>query len=181
VIVRPISIRWISDVPSKIVKILAVEAESPAYLATGLNCANTDTQGFRSSPARGVPPPILVPRTGSRPQGRRARYACWRCFPDRRHPGFMTMSPEHVDLHRMVDRLDPDQVRALRAVAQQLLRPSVRHPDSGETLARSGNRCWPTNQCGTSPSSAYSTVHRIAPSAPRRSCARSSQSADADR
>jgi hypothetical protein len=22
----------------------------------------------------------------------------------------MTMSPEHVDLHRMVDRLDPDQV-----------------------------------------------------------------------
>jgi hypothetical protein len=30
-------------------------------------------------------------------------------------------------------RLDPDQVRALRAVAQQLLRPSVRHPDSGET------------------------------------------------
>lgn len=44
----------------------------------------------------------------------------------------MTMSPEHVDLHRMVDRLDPDQVRALRAVAQQLLRPSVGHPDSGE-------------------------------------------------
>lgn len=43
----------------------------------------------------------------------------------------MTMSPEHVDLHRMVDRLDPDQVRALRAVAQQLLRPSVGHPDSG--------------------------------------------------
>jgi hypothetical protein len=45
----------------------------------------------------------------------------------------MTMSSEHVDLHRMVDRLDPDQARALRAVAQQLLRPSVRHPDSGET------------------------------------------------
>jgi hypothetical protein len=34
----------------------------------------------------------------------------------------MTMTPEHVDLHRLVDRLDPDQVRALRAVAQQLLR-----------------------------------------------------------
>lgn len=32
------------------------------------------------------------------------------------------MTPDHVDLHRMVDRLDPDQVRALRAVAQQLLR-----------------------------------------------------------
>jgi hypothetical protein len=47
----------------------------------------------------------------------------------------MTMSPEHVDLHRMVDRLDPDQVRALRAVAQQLLRPSVRHSDSDEALA----------------------------------------------
>jgi hypothetical protein len=24
----------------------------------------------------------------------------------------MTMSPEHIGLHRMVDRLDPDQVRA---------------------------------------------------------------------
>jgi hypothetical protein len=47
----------------------------------------------------------------------------------------MTMSPEHVDLHRMVDRLDPDQVRALRAVAQQLLRPGVRHPDSHEAKA----------------------------------------------
>lgn len=43
----------------------------------------------------------------------------------------MTMTPEHVDLHRMVDRLDPDQVRALRAVAQQLLRPAVEHFDSG--------------------------------------------------
>ena len=40
------------------------------------------------------------------------------------------MSPEHVDLHSMVDRLDPDQVRALRAVAQQLLRPVAGHPDS---------------------------------------------------
>jgi hypothetical protein len=47
----------------------------------------------------------------------------------------MTMSPEHVDLHRLVDRLDPDQVRALRAVAQQLLRPGARHPDSGEAPA----------------------------------------------
>lgn len=43
------------------------------------------------------------------------------------------MSPEHIDLHRMVDRLDPDQVRALRAVAQQLLRPGTRaQQDSGE-------------------------------------------------
>ena len=47
----------------------------------------------------------------------------------------MTLSPEHVDLHRMVDRLDADQVRALRAVAQQLLRPSVGHPGSGEARA----------------------------------------------
>jgi hypothetical protein len=47
----------------------------------------------------------------------------------------MTMSPEHVDLHRMVDRLDPYQVRALRAVAQQLLRPDVRHTGSGEPTA----------------------------------------------
>lgn len=44
----------------------------------------------------------------------------------------MTMSPEHIDLHRMVDRLDPDQVRALRAVAQQLLRPIAGKPGSGE-------------------------------------------------
>ena len=35
----------------------------------------------------------------------------------------------------MVDRLDPDQVRALRAVAPQLLRPSVSHPGSGEAQA----------------------------------------------
>jgi hypothetical protein len=47
----------------------------------------------------------------------------------------MTLTPEHVDLHRMVDRLDPDQVRALRAVAQQLLRPSTGHRDSGEAQA----------------------------------------------
>jgi hypothetical protein len=47
----------------------------------------------------------------------------------------MTLTPEHVDLHRMVDRLDPDQVRALRAVAQQLLRPSTGHGDSGEAPA----------------------------------------------
>ena len=46
----------------------------------------------------------------------------------------MTMSPEHIDLHRMVDRLDPDQVRALRAVAQQLLRRSTGHQGAGEAV-----------------------------------------------
>jgi hypothetical protein len=35
--------------------------------------------------------------------------------------------PGDVELHRIVDRLDPDRARALRAVAQQLLRPGVRH------------------------------------------------------
>jgi hypothetical protein len=35
----------------------------------------------------------------------------------------------------MVDRLDPDQMRALRAVAQQLLRPSARQPGSDEGQA----------------------------------------------
>ncbi len=45
------------------------------------------------------------------------------------------MSPEHIDLHRMVDRLDPDQVRALRAVAQQLLRSSTGYGDSSEAQA----------------------------------------------
>jgi hypothetical protein len=34
----------------------------------------------------------------------------------------MTVTPEYVDLHRLVDQLDPDQVRALRAVAEQMLR-----------------------------------------------------------
>ena len=38
--------------------------------------------------------------------------------------------PEHIDLHRMVDRLDPDQVRALHAVAQQLLRATPEHSGS---------------------------------------------------
>jgi hypothetical protein len=47
----------------------------------------------------------------------------------------MTMNPEHADLHRLVDRLDPDQVRALRAVARQLLRPHVEQPGSGEAQA----------------------------------------------
>jgi hypothetical protein len=46
----------------------------------------------------------------------------------------MTMTPEHVDLHRMVDQLDPDQVRALRAVAQQMLRPATGHQDADETV-----------------------------------------------
>lgn len=48
--------------------------------------------------------------------------------------GLMTMSPEHIDLHRMVDRLDPDQVRALRPVAQQLLHPRTGHQDAGEAV-----------------------------------------------
>jgi hypothetical protein len=93
----------------------------------------------RAAPDRplrmGIPLPFPVQRTGSRPHKVTTRYSCWRRFADRRYPGFMTMSPEHIDLHRMVDRLDPDQVRALRAVAQQLLRPSVGHPGSGDALA----------------------------------------------
>jgi hypothetical protein len=66
-------IRWISLVPSKIVKILEVGAESSEYLAAALTCANTDKKGFRSLLRVGVPPPILVPRAGFRPQGRRLR------------------------------------------------------------------------------------------------------------
>jgi hypothetical protein len=97
-------------------------------------------------------------------------------------PGFTTMSPEHVDLHRMVDRLDPDQVRALRAVAQQLLRPNVGPPTPASSRPRSRNLCWPTNQCGTSPSLACSMVHRISPSAPRRILRKEfAKRADADR
>lgn len=47
----------------------------------------------------------------------------------------MTVSPEHADLNRMVDRLDPNQVRALCAVAQQLLRSAGGRSDSGKTRA----------------------------------------------
>ena len=70
---RPISIRWISDVTSKIVKILEVEAEPSEYLAADLTCANTAKKGFRSPLRVGAPPPILVLRTGFRPQGRPLR------------------------------------------------------------------------------------------------------------
>lgn len=37
------------------------------------------------------------------------------------------------------------------------------------------SRCWPTSQCGTSPLSDCSTARQILPSAPRRSCARSTR------
>jgi uncharacterized membrane protein YccC len=53
----------------------------------------------------------------------------------------MTMSPEHIDLHRMVDRLDPDQVRALRAVAQQLLRPSTGTKAPARSRLRRRSHC----------------------------------------
>jgi hypothetical protein len=39
-----------------------------------------------------------------------------------------------MDLRRMVDRLDLDHVRALRAVALQWLRPSIGHQDVGEAV-----------------------------------------------
>jgi hypothetical protein len=56
-------------------------------------------------------------------------------IPGRRHSGYMTMNPEHADLHRLVDGLNPDQVRPLRAVARQLLRPDDEQPGSGEAQA----------------------------------------------
>jgi hypothetical protein len=34
----------------------------------------------------------------------------------------MTVAPEYGELHRLVDRLTPEQARALRAVALQLVR-----------------------------------------------------------
>jgi hypothetical protein len=37
--------------------------------------------------------------------------------------------PEYSDLHRLVDRLTPDQARALRAVALQLVRDDSEKPD----------------------------------------------------
>jgi hypothetical protein len=47
----------------------------------------------------------------------------------------MTMSPEHAGLPRLVDWFDPDQVRAPRAAARQLLRPYVDQPGPGEAQA----------------------------------------------
>jgi hypothetical protein len=49
----------------------------------------------------------------------------------------MAMSPEHIDPHRMVDRLDPGQVRALRAVAQQPLRPRTSFESDPDLAERS--------------------------------------------
>ena len=98
-----------------------------AYLATKLSCADIDTLGFRSPPAHGMP----LPHAGSGRRGRRPPRML-SALPGRRRPGFMTMSPERVDLFRMVDPLDPGQVRALRAVVQQLLRPGM-GPGTGET------------------------------------------------
>ena len=81
----------------------------------------------------GVPlPPAVTCRTPS-PEDRRSP----RMLAMLRRPTVswgMTMSPEHINLHRMVDRLDPDQVRALCAVAQHLLR-STADSSSGETHA----------------------------------------------
>src|ERR1017187_467463 len=55
--------------------------------------------------------------------------------------------------------------------------PAPGTPTPARPKPRTPVRCWPTSRCGTSPSSAFSTVHRISPSAPRTSCARSSRSA----
>jgi hypothetical protein len=46
--------------------------------------------------------------------------------------GMTAAVPEYSDLHRLVDRLTPDQARALRAVALQLVRdePEQATPDS---------------------------------------------------
>jgi len=51
------------------------------------------------------------------------------------------MGAEHIDLSRMVDRLNPDQVRALRAVAQQLLRPAAGPLRGLRVAARALNAC----------------------------------------
>jgi hypothetical protein len=44
---RPMIIRWISLVPSKIVKIFAGKAESSVSPVTILTCGNVDSRGFR--------------------------------------------------------------------------------------------------------------------------------------
>ena len=87
-------IRWISDVPSKMVKILEVIGR--------VICTPTTTpiapvrMGYHGA-ARGFPTAQGHYPLRSLP-----------ALAGRRYPGDMTMSPEHVDLHRLVDRLDPD-------------------------------------------------------------------------
>ena len=44
---RPMIIRWISEVPSKMVKIFAGKAESSVSPVTILTCGNVDSRGFR--------------------------------------------------------------------------------------------------------------------------------------
>jgi hypothetical protein len=129
--------------------------------------------GHRRPTRSGLPLPRLV----SVPHRVTIRNACWRRFPGRRHSGYMTMSPDHAGLPRLVDRFDPDQVRALRAAARQLLRPTSTNRAPAKPRLQRPNRCWPTSRCGTCPSSGCSTVRRISPSAPGESCARSSRSA----
>ena len=116
---RPISIRWISLVPAKMVKIL----EGMGRII-----------GISRSPADG---------------GTAALSDATYRFP---------AAPRHYPL------------RVLAALRQ----PTVWW--TGSILTKCV-RCWPRNPCGTSPSSAFSTVHRISLSALRRSCARSSRSA----
>src|SRR2546430_10048126 len=89
----------------------------------------------------------------------------------------MTMGPEHVDLHRMV--AGSILTRCVHCVPSpsSCCAQASGTPTPARLRPRSRNRSWPTNRCGTSPSSACSTMHGISPSAPRRSCGRSSRSA----
>lgn len=114
-------IRWISLVPSKMVKILAVMGRAIGIpVRPPIGPCRWEYRRL-SSAVHGFPPRKVTTRThaGS-------------ASPTDGILGVMAMSPEHIDLHRMVDRLDPDQVRALRAVAQQLPRPSTGHQGADE-------------------------------------------------
>jgi hypothetical protein len=48
--------------------------------------------------------------------------------------------PEYSELHRLVDRLTPDQARAMRAVALQLVREDPREPSAEAVSAPAGRR-----------------------------------------
>ena len=73
----------------------------------------------------------------------------------------MTMSPDHIDLYRMADRLDPDQARCVPS--RNSCYACTGRQDASEAVVPAAESLLADDQCGTSPSSGCSTVRRILP------------------
>jgi hypothetical protein len=58
---RPMIIRWISEVPSKIVKIRAVRAEPPVHLTGRITCETSDNRSSDGPYRWGYPCPLRSP------------------------------------------------------------------------------------------------------------------------